>query len=64
MPKFRGEKNLHVGDDIHAERDYDGGGYVIDVDAKTAKSLQEYLAGEGFTPAEDEPEPAEPEPAS
>lgn len=50
MPKFRGVKNLHVGEDVHAERDYEGGGYVIDVDAKTAKALADYLATEGFTP--------------
>lgn len=55
MPKFRGDKNLHVGEDIHAVRDYDGGGYVIDVDDKTAKSLGEYLASEGFEPVADEP---------
>ena len=53
MPKFRGAKNLHIGEDIHAERDRDGGGYVLDVDAKTAKSLSDYLASEGFHPDAD-----------
>lgn len=57
MPTFRGEKNLHVGEDVHAVRDHEGGGYVIDVDAKTANSLGEYLASEGFQPAEPDPDP-------
>lgn len=59
MPKFRGVKNLHIGEDVHAVRDYEGGGYVIDVDAKTAKSLSDYLASEGFDLVEGEPD-AEP----
>ena len=55
MPKFRGQKNLHVGEDVHAVRDHEGGGYVIDVDAETAELLTEYLATEGFHPADAEP---------
>lgn len=58
MAKYRGQKNLHIGegaDAVHAERDYEGGGYVIELDAKRAKSLGDYLATEGFQPEADEP---------
>lgn len=50
MPKFRGVKNLHIGEDIHAERDVERGGYVITLTAKDAKSHGDYLASEGFEP--------------
>jgi hypothetical protein len=49
MAKFRGQKNLHIGEDIHAERDGEGSGYVIELDGKRAKDLSDYLASEGFT---------------
>lgn len=59
MPTYRGTKNLHLGngeaDDahpVHAVRDYEGGGYVIEVDDKTAAAVGDYLQSEGFTLAD------------
>lgn len=48
MPTFRGTKNLHIGEDIHAEREPEGRDYIITLDDKKAAALSDYLASEGF----------------